>query len=491
MPTSSPVRVDFDRAVDRQSVAERLSIDPAAPGRVTWPSDRELLYVPNAPLRTDTTYRVLLRSGYRSKGGGAADLDHTWYFRTEGPLQVTDSSPAKAERGIDPAAYLEVTFNHRMSPGALLNGFQLTPPVAVQATLAPGDPFRVVIAPSGLLTAQTDYALTITGDVKDADGNPLQIPVEIQFRTGAVRPLHGWLTCLAQTPGPPAGGDLWMVDQNRLPRELRPGPILDYAWAPTADELTVETAPRSWADIPLDGASTSIAMAVDRLLPIGRGRGYVYLNEGTLGLLSPDGSATALAQGVSEIAASPDGRQVAYALPDAGGTELWVLNVELRARSQLSTEPGAVTGIAWAPDSSRLAYQLVTSAGSSIRVRVLASPAATTVAQGDVSDPAWDADASHVYLLASRGSPSVSRLYRIPTGSGAQSLTATGALPAPGLVIGSPVPSPDGHQVAFVGTDQRGDEVWVMNSDGTGLVRLTGGPTYAYSCRAPRWTPPA
>jgi len=489
--TSAPIRVDFDRGVDQESVAQRLSIDPPAPGRVTWPSDRELLYTPTTPLRTDTTYRVLLRSGYRSKGGGAADLDHTWYFRTEAALQVTDSNPAKAQRGVDPAAYLEVTFNHRMSPTALAGGFQLTPAVAVQATLAPADPFRVVIAPSGLLTPQTDYTLTITGAIKDADGNPLPKPVGVQFRTGAVRPLHGWLTCLAAPPGPPAGGDLWMVDQNRLPRELRPGPILDYAWAPSADELTVEIAPRSWADVRLDGSSTAIAMAVDRLLPLGGSRGFVYLDQGTLGLLSATGDATPLAGGVSEIAASPDGEQVAYAVPDATGNELWVLNVELRARSQLSAEAGAVSDITWAPDSARLAYQLVTSAGTSVRVRALANAAATTVAQGDVSSPAWDADAGHLYLLASRGDPSVTRLYRVPVASGLQSLTVTGSLPAPGLVVGAPVPSPDGHQVAFVGRDQGGEEVWLMNSDGTGLVRLTGGPAYAYSCRAPRWTPPA
>ena len=491
--TNAPIRVDFDRAVDRASVASRFAISPRATGHLTWPSARELLFVQDTPLRTDTYYQVLLHAGYRSAGGGAADLDHTWYFRTEGPLQVTDSSPAGAQTGVDPAAYLDVTFNHRMSAASVAAGFQLSPPVPVSATLAAGDPFHVIVAPSGLLTAGTAYTLTVTTSVKDAHGNPLPRPSEIAFRTGPTRPLHGWITCLA-TPaaGGSSTGDLWMVDPNRLPRELLAGPISDYEWAPSADELTVETGQRSWEARRLDGSAITFAPAADRVLSLGGDRGFVYLDHGTLGVLNAPGAPVPLAEGVSELALSPDGQQVAYTIPDAAGTQLWLLSVELRSRYELGVEPGAVAGLAWAPDSSRVAYQVLTAAGSAIRVRVLSSPAATTVAAGSVSAPAWDADSSHLYLLAVRGTPGTVRLYRIPTTAGAQTLTPGTALPAPaGVAVGAPQPSPDGHQVAFDGTDVHGDEIWLMNSDGTGLVRLTGGPDYAYSCRAPRWTPPA
>jgi Big-like domain-containing protein len=491
--TNAPIRVDFDRAVDRASVAGRFAISPAAAGHVTWPSARELLFVEDAPLRTDTTYQVLLHAGYRSAGGGAADLDHAWYFRTEGALQVIDSTPAGAQTGVDPAAYLDVSFNHRMSAASLAAGFQLSPPVALSAMLAPDDPFHVVVAPAGLLAAGTGYTLTVTTAVKDAHGNPLPKPSEIAFRTGPTRPLHGWITCLATgAAAGPATGDLWMVDANRLPRQLLSGPISDYEWAPTADELTVETGQRAWQDRRLDGSAVDLVQAADLVLPLGGDRGFVYLDHGVMGVLSAAGSAVPLAQGVSEVALSPDGQQVAYTLADATGTQLWLLSVELRSRYQLGAEPGAVASLAWAPDSSRLAYQVLTAAGSAIRVRVLSSPAANTVATGEVSAPAWDADSSHLYLLAARGEPAMDRLYRIPTTAGAQTLTPGTALATPpGLTVGPPEPSSDGHQVAFGGTDARGDEIWLMNSDGTGLVRLTGGADYAYSCRAPRWTPPA
>lgn len=494
VPTNAPIRVDFDRAVDRASVEARFSLQPAAAGRLTWPNARELLFVPQGPLRTDTTYHVLLRAGYRSPGGGAADLDHTWYFRTEGPLQVADTSPGAAERGVDPAAYLEVSFNHRLDPASLAAGFALEPAVAVRATVAPDDPFRAVVAPAGLLSAGSAYTLTITARVTDADGNPLPKAVSVAFRTGPVRPLHGWLTCVTSPTGtdPTAGGDLWMVDQNRLPRELLAGPIPAYEWAPTADELTVESGQRAWEDRRLDGSSTAISTPADRILPLGGGRGFVYLDNGSLGLLNAAGTATPLASGVQVAELSPDGQEVVYGVSGTTGTDLWVLSVELRSRYELGVEPGAVSDLAWSPDSARVAYRLDTSRGASIRVRSLTAPAASTVAAGNVSAPAWDADSAHLYLLAQRGSPETDRLYRIPTGSGLQTLTPGSALPTPAsLSVGSPQPSPDGHQVAFEAADAHGVEIWLMNSDGTGLVRLTGGADYAYSCRAPRWTPPA
>jgi len=54
------------------------------------------------------------------------------------------------------------------------------------------------------------------------------------------------------------------------------------------------------------------------------------------------------------------------------------------------------------------------------------------------------------------------------------------------LDVGSPVPSPDGHQVAFL----NGNQVWLMNADGTRPTALTNlDPTsFPYSCRIPAWT---
>jgi hypothetical protein len=52
--------------------------------------------------------------------------------------------------------------------------------------------------------------------------------------------------------------------------------------------------------------------------------------------------------------------------------------------------------------------------------------------------------------------------------------------------VASPVPSPDGHQIAFLS----GDQVWLMNADGTRPTPLTkqDAASFPYSCRALAWT---
>ena len=228
------------------------------------------------------------------------------------------------------------------------------------------------------------------------------------------------------------------------------------------------------------------------MLPLGAGRGFVYLDRGTVGILSPSGEATALASGATAIAMSRDGTQIAYTVATATRTEIWGLAVELRSRFLLQAEAGAVDGLTWSPDGSRLAYHLLTATGGSIRVRTVSAAGAVTVATGGVSDPAWDADSAHLFVLDRRGVPAVGRIYRISASAGVQTL-AGGGMPAnPNLQPGAPQPSADGHQVAFLGTTGTNPlEVWLMNADGTGLVRLTGGRDYSYSCLNPRWTPPA
>ena len=52
--------------------------------------------------------------------------------------------------------------------------------------------------------------------------------------------------------------------------------------------------------------------------------------------------------------------------------------------------------------------------------------------------------------------------------------------------VGSPVWSPDGRRIAFVRTDARNEDstIYVMNDDGTGVVKLTEGAS-------PAWQPVA
>jgi Tol biopolymer transport system component len=66
-------------------------------------------------------------------------------------------------------------------------------------------------------------------------------------------------------------------------------------------------------------------------------------------------------------------------------------------------------------------------------------------------------------------------------------LSAAAGLPAdPTIQVASPQSSPDGHQIAFLS----GEQVWLMNADGTRPTPLTkeDAVAFPYSCRALAWT---
>ncbi len=64
----SVVAIQFSEAMRRESVAERLILDPAVPGTMSWSGSR-LIYRPDSPLADGTQYAVTLKSGAEAEGG--------------------------------------------------------------------------------------------------------------------------------------------------------------------------------------------------------------------------------------------------------------------------------------------------------------------------------------------------------------------------------------------------------------------------------------
>jgi hypothetical protein len=123
-------------------------------------------------------------------------------------------------------------------------------------------------------------------------------------------------------------------------------------------------------------------------------------------------------------------------------------------------------------------------------VRSLTGAAATTtVATGDIGAPAWLRDSTHVLVAATVQAPNgpVRKAFLINVAAPPASLTLNLGLPAdPSIDVTDPVPSPDGHQIAFLSVNQ----IWLMNADGTRPVPLTtfDPSSFPYSCLIPAWT---
>ena len=488
--TATPIRISFDHDVDRTSVESRLHLAPATSGDVRWISGHQLVYE-HTTLRTSTTYEVILEAGYRDLAGSTYTLRHHWSFITEGPPSLAGSSPATGDGGVDPAAYLFLDFTHPMDASTLKSALTFNPTVPFEVRSDPSDGRRAIVAPSQLLAANTAYQIAVNTAALDIDGNQLDRYQSINFTTGPVRSLHHWITFATDAVAGGSGG-LWLVDESGFPRTLFNNTgVRSFSWSPDGASLLIQGYAESWWEFSPGSGAVPMTFKAAWAAPLASGMGYVYIDDSeVLHRQTADGTDSIIATNVAEATVAPNGARVAFIFGASNPKDIWGYDVGLRATYQLATDTSQVSNAAWAPAGNRIAYLRADAGGSTLRVRSLTGSAATTtIATGDIGSPAWLSDSTHVVFAAAISTPSgqAHKAFVVNAVSPPTSLTLTSGLPSdPNIDVSSPVPSPDGHQIAFL----NGNQVWLMNADGTRPTALTkeDANSFPYSCRALAWT---
>jgi len=490
VPTAAPVTITFDHDVDRLSVENRLHLVPATDGQVHWRNSHQLTYT-HATLRTSTSYEVVLEPGYRDPAGNTYTLRHRWSFVTEGPPTLASSAPGNGDGSVDPSSYLSLDFTRGMDPQSLKSAISISPSIPFEVRPDPAEPRRAVIAPSQLLTANTDYQVLVNTAATDVDGNQLARDELVRFSTGPQRTLRHWIAFATDGPDGSAGG-LWIVDERGFPRQLfDASAVQSFNWSPSGDSLLVQGADGSWWHVTPGAAEAPLNLKAVWAAALGRGLGFVYIdNSSALHHLAANGTDEVIATDVTEATVAPNGLRVAFVHAISGTDEIWGYDVGLKASYQLVLENAPVSAAVWAPAGNRLAYLRHDASTTTLRMRSLNGAAATTtLASGDIGRPAWLPDSSHLVFSAAVSTDTgvLHKAYVVNVVSPPSTLSIAAGLPAdPGIEVTSPVSSPDGHQIAFLS----GDQVWIMNADGTRPTALTKeDPTsFPYSCRALAWT---
>jgi len=132
----------------------------------------------------------------------------------------------------------------------------------------------------------------------------------------------------------------------------------------------------------------------------------------------------------------------------------------------------------WAPDGNRIAYASRSGEASDIfsmrtdgtdRTRLTDAPASDT-------QPDWSPDGTHIAFVSDRGG--TEQIYVMRDNGAEQTRIGVAEKSAQ-----NPVWSPDGSHIVYYETDATGnDEIYVVNSDGTGKHRLVRGVW-------PSWSP--
>jgi Tol biopolymer transport system component len=183
---------------------------------------------------------------------------------------------------------------------------------------------------------------------------------------------------------------------------------------------------------------------------------------------------------------SPDGRKIAFVRHHEGSDGIWVMNADGSGQRRL-VRRGDLP--AWSPDGRKIVFSsgaqgiFVMNADGSDHRRL-----APRLAAGRGSF-VWSPDWRKLAILSDAGRGDFNfGLYMVNAdGSGLRSL-AQGLLAGrrPGRGASQPAWSPDGRKIAFVADRDGGDDVFVVNVDGSGLRKLTRSPA---DDGAPVWSP--
>lgn len=166
-----------------------------------------------------------------------------------------------------------------------------------------------------------------------------------------------------------------------------------------------------------------------------------------------------------------DGRLIAFESTRSGASEIWIMNADGTNPQQL-THSGGNSSPTWHPDGSQIMYQSVRNGQfqtSKINVDGTGETQ-LTFTNDENSLPAWSPDGTLIAFSSRHIDPSADVELMTPFGTNVVDITNN-----PGVEDSWPAWSPNGDQIAFHSRrdDPSGEEIYRMNPDGSGVVRLT------------------
>jgi Tol biopolymer transport system component len=194
-------------------------------------------------------------------------------------------------------------------------------------------------------------------------------------------------------------------------------------------------------------------------------------------------------------AVSPDGRTLAFArYPQDSSPTIHLLSLSGGGPRRIRTERSVLFGMAWTPDGNELVFSSDRSGASRLwRIPARSSEASPVPVEGAGDDarfpsfsrPVIGAPARLAYQRFEQNFD-IRRAAITGEGTARHIIGASSPFVASTRAEAQPQYSPDGTKIAFVSGRSGSLEIWLCDSDGTNLLRLTSMSLILVS---PRWSP--
>jgi Tol biopolymer transport system component/DNA-binding winged helix-turn-helix (wHTH) protein len=184
---------------------------------------------------------------------------------------------------------------------------------------------------------------------------------------------------------------------------------------------------------------------------------------------------------------SPDGKRLAFVrVISALVGEIYLVSVNGGEPKRLTFDGAGVSNLAWTPNGREIVFASRLGGKNRLyRIPVEGGGVEWLAATGSEAQyPAFSRDGSR---LAWRQNTSDEDIFRLALKSGSENVQPVASLIVSTALEASPRYSPDGKRIAFVSNRSGSDEIWVCGSDGENPIRLTSfrGPLAG----SPSWSP--
>ena len=155
-------------------------------------------FIPNQPLDFSAAYRASVAQGAKGAGGqSGTQKPYVWTFDTIAYPRIVRTDPADGDESARPWGGLEVTFSGPMDPESINGNFSIRSfgPAQDKPTVTATEVFtywwdsNTELEISFPIEPNSDYAVTISGDVQDRYGHELGQDTTIRWHTRARSPM--------------------------------------------------------------------------------------------------------------------------------------------------------------------------------------------------------------------------------------------------------------------------------------------------------------
>ncbi len=190
---TKPISVTFSQPMSRIPTQDAFALRrednrQQVTGRFTWSAgDRVMTFQPVLPLEYDTSYVVEVGSGARAAAGaGTLREPFVARFQTAPRLAIASTSPPNGATGVAVETTMGILFQGIVDEQTLgKDAFTIIPePTEVYSYFYPYDNRWMISWPR---QPETEYTVTLSGDIADVFGNTLGTQ-RIRFETGQRRP---------------------------------------------------------------------------------------------------------------------------------------------------------------------------------------------------------------------------------------------------------------------------------------------------------------